>query len=640
MLQARASAPLGSALTSELRTGAAENSPAVAVNRSWVAVELENESGRIVTAQRHVRHDRVDRNLVRVWDGPILTDPTLAAKTAPQDLFLHLAGSASRDLGFHKLLADLAGWVLPHVTTFTGTTTTLYSDVIFPFLVVDQQSWGSAAPRKVERYQIREPLRRAAEFLLMLAGPEAEVRRAELEQSMAGLRTRWAAARSSVETLAQAVGGRVVGVPDHAAGAQARATSPEPTSLDNAQLEVLQNEEWLPVTQIISSVSEQLRVVEAAGARSISPGVDERSRLELETARSELAELLAAARLVENDLSMEEAQLAALDRRLSMLQEERDRNSDIRTLVRLGGETSATHLADHNCPTCRQSLDAVEAGDLGPVLDIDETVSLLNAQIATAQKMRERSQHAVSQAASAYAAMQRQADQVRARVKALEEDVLAPAKSPSVGDVALRVTLQLRLDELQRTQLALARQLQDLSEVAVQIAAVRSELSALPAGIPEADTRRLQELTGAVRSRLTATRFGSYDVTDVSLDQDSLRPTRSGFDMDTDVSASDVVRIKVAYLDAVRVLGQSDGRHPGLLILDEPRQQDIDPTDYAAMLRYLADSTADGGQVIITSATPRGELDTLVESITANVTDIGEDRLLQREAIVDSMDVE
>jgi hypothetical protein len=44
--------------------------------------------------------------------------------------------------------------------------------------------------------------------------------------------------------------------------------------------------------------------------------------------------------------------------------------------------------------------------------------------------------------------------------------------------------------------------------------------------------------------------------------------------------------------------------------------------------------------VIITSATPRGELDTLVESITANVTDIGEDRLLQREAIVDSMDVE
>ena len=102
-----------------------------------------------------------------------------------------------------------------------------------------------------------------------------------------------------------------------------------------------------------------------------------------------------------------------------------------------------------------------------------------------------------------------------------------------------------------------------------------AELSALPAGVPATDTRRLQELTSSIHSRLSATRFGSYDVTDVSLDQDSLRPTRSGFDMDTDVSASDVVRIKVAYLDAVRVLGQADGRHPGLLLLDEPRQQEV-----------------------------------------------------------------
>lgn len=638
MLQARASAPLGSVLTSEVRTGAADDSPAVAVDRSWVALELENEAGTIITAQRHVKHARLERDLVRVWQGPALTDPGAAART-PTDMFLHRAGSASRELGFHTLLASMAGWELPQVATYSGTLTTLYPDVVFPFLIVDQQSWGSAAPRKVDRYQIREPLRRSAEFLLGLSGPEAEAQRAELEQSMTLLRTGWAAARSSVETLAQAVGGRVSGVPEHAAGAQARAGTPDPTTLDQARLEVLENEEWIAADAVIAAVTEDLRAVDAAGTRQLAPGVDVQARQQLDRAREELGGLLAAARLVENDLSMEEAQLAALDRRLAMLQEERDRNTDIRTLVRLGSDVASTHLADHNCPTCRQSLDGVEAGDLGPVLDVDETVSLLNAQISTAQKMRDRSHQVVSQASSAYAAMQRQADQLRANVKALEEDLLAPANTPSTGDVARRITLQLRLDELRRTQSAVAERLDELKRLAADIAATRAKLAELPAGVPAADSERIQQLTTAMRGRLSATRFGSYDVADVSLDQDSLRPTRAGFDMDTDVSASDVVRIKVAYLDAVRSLGLTNGRHPGLLVLDEPRQQDIDPTDYAAMLTYLAASSANGSQTIVTSATPRPDLDELVVSLDASITDIGDARLLQPQQDADPMDV-
>ncbi|MDX6230606.1 MAG: hypothetical protein QOI76_3996, partial [Frankiales bacterium] len=272
-------------------------------------------------------------------------------------------------------------------------------------------------------------------------------------------------------------------------------------------------------------------------------------------------------------------------------------------------------------------------------LDVDETVSLLNAQISTAQKMRDRSWQAVTQASSAYSAMQRQADKVRVTVKALEADLIAPANTPSAGDVARRVTLQLRLDELRRTEAAVAERLEELAEVAAEIATVRRDLIALPAGVPDEDVDRLAALTTLMRTRLTATRFDSYDVSDVSLDRDSLRPTRSGFDMDVDVSASDVVRTKVAYLDAVRLQGQAGGRHPGLLILDEPRQQDIDPTDYAAMLGYLADSNVDGGQVIITSATPRGELDELLALLPVAITDIGDERLLRRQHDTDPMDV-
>jgi hypothetical protein len=297
-------------------------------------------------------------------------------------------------------------------------------------------------------------------------------------------------------------------------------------------------------------------------------------------------------------------------------------------------------MADHNCPTCRQSLDAIEGTDLGPVLDLDETVSLLNAQISTTQKMREQAHEVATSAANAYAAMQRQADQMRTTVKALEADVLAPAEAVSTGDVTRRVTLQLRHDELLRASTQIRDRLEELGELAKQISAVRREMSSLPVGVPDTDKQRLSDVAALMRQRLTASRFGSYDVKEVSLDLDSLRPSREGFDIDTDVSASDVVRIKVAYLDAVRLIGQTVGRHPGLLILDEPRQQDIDPLDYAALLGYLSRSSEDGGQIIITSATPRGELDQLMPAIHANVTDIGEARLLQPEPANDPLDAE
>jgi AAA domain len=636
MLQARANAPLGSALTSEVRTADDDEAPGQPVDTSWVAVELENRNGRIITAQRHVRHERLQPNLVRVWYGPALTDPESAG--VPDELFLHLPGSASRDLGFHKLLSDMLEWSLPQVATYTGASTTLYPDVVFPFLIVDQQSWGSAGPRKVERYQIREPVRRSAEFLLSLAGPVAEARRAELDQSLAALRTRWAAARSAVNTLAGTVGGRIVGVPEHAAGAHARAATPAPTQLGDAELQLLEDGEWISSYAVIAHLSDQLQEAEAAGERRIAAGVDEQTQRELDEARTQLADLVAASRLMEQDLSMGEAQLAALDRRLSMLHEERDRNADIRTLMRLGSRAAASHMADHNCPTCRQSLDAVEANDLGPVLDVDETVSLLNAQIATTQKMRDRAQAVVGQTSNAYAAMQRKADQLRTTAKALEADVLAPADALSTGEVARRVTLQLRHDELLRTRASLDERFDELADLAQRIATVRTELSSLPIGVPRTDTERLSEVTSLMRQRLTATRFGSYDVREVGLDQDALRPSRAGFDVDTDVSASDVVRIKVAYLDAVRVTGQTSGRHPGLLVLDEPRQQDIDPVDYAAMLQYLANSTDDGGQIIITSATPRGELDQMISSASAHVADMDEARLLQPDSASDPLD--
>ena len=324
--------------------------------------------------------------------------------------------------------------------------------------------------------------------------------------------------------------------------------------------------------------------------------------------------------------------MAALDRRVRALEEERARNVDVRTLARLGSEVAARHLAEHNCPTCKQSLDGVEADDVAPTLDVDETIQLLNAQTATSRRMRDRAVQALDQSATAYSALQRRADELRARVRALEADLIGPAEL-SRGEIARRVTTELRRDELDRALSDFATRLDDLADIATRVSSLREQIQGLPEGVPEGDTNVLRQVERLMRDHLRASGFGSYDVAEIKLDEDALRPTRDGFDVDTDVSASDVVRTKIAYLAAMRSVGLERGNHPGILVLDEPRQQDIQPADFGTILRYLAtDADGEAEQVLVTSATAVEELRALLGDQAGSVTfiDFGSDRVLQR----------
>ncbi|MET8359751.1 hypothetical protein [Micromonospora sp. NPDC005171] len=524
---------------------------------------------------------------------------------------------------------NFIGWDLPTVVDYTGKPMLLYPDVVFPFLIVDQQAWVSSGPRKVERYQIREPVRRAAEFLLALEGPLARKRRDELDRRINDLQIDWTSALSALRGQTSAVGGRVVGVPERPAGSAARSTRVQSTDLNSAVLQVIREGEWLPAEDLLRDIDVELTAAAAAieAPRPNNP-TDIGLRGQIDDVKEELNDVLAAARLLEQDLTLAEAQLAALDRRIDSLQEERERNRDIATLIRLGSETSAQHIADHNCPTCRQSLDGVESAELGPTLDVGDTIGLLNSQISTATAMRDRSRSVADQSANAYAAMQREIDHLRVQLRALESDAVTPDQIPKSGDIAKRISLELRRGEIQRTMDSFDTKIGSLDEIAGAIADARNELSELPVGLSDGDVAVLRSVGSLMRRRLRASGFGSYDPDLVQIDMDSLQPARQGFDVDTDASASDVVRIKLAYLDSIRQVGLERGVHPGLLVLDEPRQQDMEIEDYEAVLRYLADQHGSNTQVIVTSTTAMSHLRTSLEGSDASFIELGEERLL------------
>jgi len=141
-----------------------------------------------------------------------------------------------------------------------------------------------------------------------------------------------------------------------------------------------------------------------------------------------------------------------------------------------------------------------EISRLGPALDLEGTIQLLNAQTTTAKRMRGQAESALEQTSAGFAALMRRGDQLRTRIRALEADLAAPQAQISQGDVAHRVTLEIRGDELERVRSELSGRLDEMQDVANRIAATRQALRAVmlaPPGIFDSASAWKYQLLGA-----------------------------------------------------------------------------------------------------------------------------------------------
>ncbi len=635
ILSPRGDVPLGSAMTSEILLQGPHGEVAHRVRSSWCALEMANERGDVLTVWRSVVGTPYERNLIRVWRGPAITNHSAATRDA--DYFVVRPGGAQSDSGFHRLLADFIGWDLPKVSRYAGPPAPLYVQILFAFLLIDQRSWGLSGPRAVTRYQLREPTRRAIEFLLGLEGPAAQQRRDRLETEQAELRSDWNSRVATLEAMARTVGGRIQGLPSTPAGARSGGRSVVASDLSEVLIEVFSQGEWTPAETAIQKLGAASQLPqERRLAEDTSTDVD------LRALEEQLEENLLTSAMVEQSLALSESEKVALERRIDGLTDENQRNLDVRALRRLGSTHDSTHLADDSCPTCRQSLSALEADDIDNPLDIDQTIGLIQTQLATARAMYQQATITVEQSRSTFAAVQREIDGLRARVRAARADSVGAANDYSARDVAAAVTAQTRLAELDRLSSTVRIELGALGAIAEKIAENRRQLAALPTEVPPADIAKLDALTANLVSELSEYGFDSYPPHQIELNAETLKPQRSGFDLDLDVSASDVVRIKISYVNALReIAAGTEAPHPRLLFMDEPRQHELREAHFSQMLtRFAADGDNLAAQTIVTSAATEEDLRRMLTNVEVSVVDLGDRRLLQLDQNLDPLDPE
>lgn len=616
MLSPKREIPLPYAMQDRVRIDGDKPGPSIV--ESWVSVELQNQSGDVLTAKRWVKGDQ-DYRLVSTWNGPTLTDPSSTAEQ--RDYFVRDPGAARRESGFHTFFADFLGWNLPDVQTFDGGLVPLYLETIFPLLFVEQKAGWSTIRGPFPTYlRIRDVGRRAIEFLLDLDAQRVRVARRELEDRLTEQSQKWRDAQEELSRTTGAAVTRVQGIP-------VKPTAEFATSPRYAT-QVFRKGDWVALDEVLRDDRTKLSELQEQGVPTTGEESAALAR-DLNVIRDEVDALTAEREVLLTELRRENGEAISVRKRIETLEIDLHRNKDALKLRGFGSLLGAT-VDSGTCPTCHQGVDyeLLPPGG-GPAMGLEENVEFITSQLNLYRSMLGSIERREEELDRQRLARNQEIHALRTRIRAIRSTLVAPDSAPSEASIRERLELESRIESYEKLEQTVSELVQRLVDAASDYVDLKSEQARLPkSDFSKGDSRKLDRIERVIRDQLTAYGFSTYAPEDVHLSRESFEPyvTIRSEEIEADaelgfqMSASDAVRMKWAYL--LSMLALADGvnsNHPGFLILDEPRQQETERLSFDALIGHSVECTGSERQVLLaTSETPE-ELSGAIEGLAVNV---------------------
>lgn len=598
-----------------------KDEPLENVLQSFVELEIENDQNQTLIIHRDVTGGR-DPKLVQTWAKGTITGSS--DRGQQRDFYVHDGGAAQRDDGFHGFLAEFMGWNLPLVPRFDGTESILYLEAIFPMLFVEQKRGWSVTQGPFPTYlRIQDVARRVMEFLLDLDAGKIRRERGELRSAIANVVQRWTERRSILEEHAQRVG-RLRGIP--AQPSAEFALAPE------LRLEIYRQDDWQPLSQAATEISARIRQLEAEQLQpteKIAPELQQR----LELVRREVDELGAVLEIIRNDFNIEQQEEHGLRTRLASLNSDLLRNQDALKLKRLGSSLGRA-ASEHVCPICHQDvsselLPAVENVGMG----LEENIAFVRSQIDLYGTAVQGATGRVNDCRGRHRSMDEQLKEKQAELRSLRQALVQPSSAPSRVTIEEIVRLQAQLDRIVSLEEVASVASQELQQLAQEWSQLQDRLRRLASDeLTDLDKRKIDRLQNSIQRQLAEYGFRSFKPNEIILSRDNFRPLALSRGEDGElvekelgyeISASDGIRLKWAYYLSLLFLSEVEKtNHAGMVIFDEPGQQEIAQSSLNAFLRDAA-QYARGRQVIISSSETLDSIRSAVGSVAHIVSFVG-----------------
>ncbi|HEX2059061.1 MAG TPA: hypothetical protein VHI71_11925 [Actinomycetota bacterium] len=575
------------------------------VLESYVVLEIENGAGEVVSLQRYAKSDVFSSDLVFVLHGPTLTQGGTYQR---EEYFVRRPGAATRGHGFHSFLEQFIGWQLPAVSSYDGSDTKLYLECVTPFFYVEQkQGWAGLVPRVPTYLRIREPLQRAAEFILDLDSISRERLVDEARRRLEEIERAWKTDVNKVRDHAERLGVELRSLPD---------APSELTPATMPSLWVVDEDGDIPLQGYRATLNEEIQDLRRDTRPSMSVRVAAPEiRAELAAAEDEYANNVAQARALDIELSTLREQYEAIRVRLGELEQEERRLHDISVIRKLGGDMSDV-ITRHACPTCHQSLDEVESR-VTPVLTLEENSALIHGQVETLEALERDTKRRRDRVAVAINGYRQSAERLRERIRGLKNELVAPSDFPSTRNVLRLAELERRVESLDDLEGERDILVEQLERHATNHGRLRSRLKGLrQAEESSEDAAKVQYLESSFKDQLALYGLSSLPVDEIGISQDTFRPTHEGFDLAFDLSASDAIRTKWAYLIAFLETSRvHNTNHWGVMIFDEPRQQSTAEMSFETLLRRASLAGQYSQQVIFATSEDPSTLASLLRDV-------------------------
>ncbi|ATX84523.1 hypothetical protein CU084_14690 [Bacillus velezensis] len=216
-------------------------------------------------------------------------------------------------------------------------------------------------------------------------------------------------------------------------------------------------------------------------------------------------------------------------------------------------------------------------------------------------------------------------NQTRNKIKKLQESVrdmkqtlISDERIPSVYELKERMRLEEDIKHYEETDELIHEIVEDMYELGELYEASVNKLNELPNNlISRNDYIKLKSLEKIFKRHSKDYGLKSVKPETLSISTDTYKPIHDGFelsfDLQFDLSASDLIRMIWAYLISLLELSRDfDSNHLGLLVLDEPRQQSTALESLREFLKDASKSKKYNQQVIFATSEEEGPLKELL----------------------------
>lgn len=590
------------------------------VLESYIELEITNNKEDVITIKRQIIGEQ-DHRLMTVWKTARLTTDSHNTNVPSDFYFVHTAGAAKNEKGFHAFLADFLGLELPVVSTYEDREVPLYIECFLPLMFIEQQrGWSGIQATTPTRYGIRNVAKIAIEYVLALDVAELQKKKRELQDEKRQLRSDWSNEGKRLRYLANLMSGVVNNFPPSPSTSFEESDEPK-ILVARADKSWQSSGEYL--IRLRADVEEyKLKLRGQAGNAKEKAGS---LTQELELAENAILQIEAALTAARADRDAEQANLDMLYQRIDAITKDIVNNQDALKLKQYGAQIE-TSVSSGECPTCGQAISDVlfsQADSIGTPMTIEENIDFLKQQRQAARLLQNSSAEALEKKIQQVNILQDHAINTRQKIRDLKASLLQDVEYPNRAQIRELVKLEERVEQVEKALEEVEEIINGIRGLSAKWQELLAEESRLPKEyFSEEDKAKLGKITELFRRNITLFDFKSASPSEIEISRDTYRPSLDGFEMVFDASASDNIRIIWAYTLALQELNHFfKTNHLGLTIFDEPRQQQVSNESREKFYKKIGRLKREENQVIITTSEKRDMLAAILQNVEHNFID-------------------